>query len=242
MVDTIVLIFSGISIAGYLALLLWCVYLLIIDLSNGGKAKPRTSLVFSNIALYFLHAGLSGALCIDGMGFFTRSDGKQIQHARWLVYTVSAVLLALQIAKVLRHTTLWKRTAAILLASTVFAGWLISREATSGGRALLFGLGFVPFIGAFLIVVLCRNVDASFWFALLIIQILATWIVYPIAFALGHAMYRVISYNTETVIYAITDWFAKMLFTVYLTYTIGEKRYPRKTAPENAGLLSDFPE
>lgn len=189
------------------------------DRKNKKKNHPssRSLILLHNIVLTLINCIFSVSIVLD-MGSLPRADGQVVNLTRWLVYTVSCGLLSASIADALRHASIWFWTAVALVSGTLFTGFLVSLAASESGRLLLYLAGFVPYIGALFVVVYFRRVRANWAFWLLLAIILITWNIYPVAFVLGHAMYRIISLDAESATYAIGDWFSKMALSLFLVF------------------------
>lgn len=182
------------------------------------KASPPSVLIATdNLPLYLLNLGLSISVLLD-VGRWKRADHVSVNIVRWLVYTVSCGLLANSIATALRLTKTAKRIFVFGIALTLFVGEIVTITPSARLRIALYVIGCAPYVASLYVMWSLARVkrNATYWW---LVAFIAAWTIYPVFFVLGTAMYRVVSTQTEELVYAFSDWPAKVALSVFLWYT-----------------------
>lgn len=190
---------------------------------------PVTLSAIHGLVVSFLNCFFCITIALD-MGLWTRSDGAVVNLPRWLVYTASCPFLIATVCEAFLLTRAQFWVVVTSIGVTLFTGFLVTVEASVAGRWLLFSAGFLPYMVAMFGIIFDANVINNWARIITLLLVLIVWNVYPIVFALGPAMSRHIGADTEFIIFAVLDWFAKMVQPVFLYNGIARGWFKPKQA------------
>lgn len=183
-------------------------------------SPPSVLIATDNLLLCLLNLGLSVAVLLDA-GRWRRADGVSVNIVRWLVYTVSCGLLAHSIGTALRLAKTPKRIFVYGITVTLFVGEVVTVTPSERLRIGLYVVGCAPYAASLYVLWSLSRVkrNGAYWW---LVAFIAAWTIYPVFFVLGTAMYRVVSTRTEELVYAFSDWPAKVALSVFLWYLADE--------------------
>jgi bacteriorhodopsin len=143
---------------------------------------------------------------------------EQIDTARWIFYALAGGLLASALATAFRHTQHYRYVAVALAMVLGAVTYFISVIPQGKARWVLYGINFLVWLSLGYVLVFHARVRRYNWRFIVVVVVAAlTSAVYPVMFALGHAMSERVSHFSETTTYYILD-LALFVLTPMLVY------------------------
>ena len=172
-------------------------------------SRPKESPVLASI-LFLLQVFLYVALLLGQGAYFDEHLGLCIPWARWLTYAFSCALLAYEIAKDSKMPLFATISFVAMVSLTLLTGAFSAASSTTNDRWAWFGVGFVPYALALVLLLKSRT--------RLLLFVVITWSFYPVIYALSPGLGGVISLDVESWLYLASDVITKLGFAAWVNF------------------------
>jgi bacteriorhodopsin len=188
-------------------------------LSLRAPGPSRESILLAIVAASLITALYDTALAID-QGLYARPDGVTTKWGRWVGSTLSAVLFAFAISKMLLQQ---KNARYAHIVATLGMVLSVVFICLSTGSGIWIWFGVACFHILIIAYILYRYNYDYFNYNYVCVLVYGTpfvYLVYGLFFLLGNSMLGILNNTGETWSYCTLDWITKILYWIFLLNTV----------------------